>query len=111
MVCAQAPNGYFSFVQATDSTFDYMVENFKFRALPEFFAARGTCPSFSHDARVNAHDASLLLSFTFRFVYETDLSATYQLPRNQYVPYQFVEAGTFHFARISRSPACIRLRA
>lgn len=66
-VPSSAPGGYFSFVQATDSTFNYMVENFKFRALPEFFAAR-------------------------------DLSSTYQLPRNQYVPYQFVEAGTFYFA-------------
>ncbi|ELR20262.1 uncharacterized protein ACA1_012630, partial [Acanthamoeba castellanii str. Neff] len=35
-VPSSAPNGYFSFVQATDSTFDYMVENFKFRALPEY---------------------------------------------------------------------------
>jgi hypothetical protein len=51
----------FTYVKATDSSWDYWVQNFKLRALPEFFAG----------------DESI--------------------GPMQYLPYQFVEAGTFYF--------------
>jgi hypothetical protein len=84
---AQASASYFSYVRATDSSFSYWVQNFKFRALPEFFA--GGTPQL-HGVTLTQIASSFLCLVRALVVGNND----YKLPSGQAVPYQFVEAGT-----------------